>query len=120
MNDLDLDEYYFENLKAGGNGMPDKKSSFFTTAEKNFGGYDIWRADFAGIGSLRSVGWAIGYQDPINGRLSNHWVGFVPILVMDAWEPASLSDYKLVERSKYVDLFFSNIDWDGLDERLVT
>jgi len=29
------------------------------------------KADFIGIGKMRGVGWAIFYQDPTNGRLSN-------------------------------------------------
>ncbi len=109
--------------------MPDKKSSIISTGEKSFNSYNIWRADFASVGTLRGVGWAICYQNPASGRLSNHWIslhevgnvtGFVPILVMDVWEHAYLLDYRPAERSKYIDAFFSNIDWDNLDRRLVT
>jgi len=70
---------------------------------------------------------AICYQNLKKGKLSNHWIslhevgnvtGFVPILVMDVWEHAYLLDYKPAERSKYIEAFFSNIDWDPLDKRL--
>jgi len=27
-----------------------------------------------GIGKMRGVGWAICYENPANGRLSNHWI----------------------------------------------
>jgi len=27
-----------------------------------------------GIGKIRGVGWVICYENPANGRLSNHWV----------------------------------------------
>ena len=76
---------------------------------------------------MRGVGWAICYQNPANGRLSNHWItlhetgnvaGFTPILVMDVWEHAYLLDYKPAERPKYIEAFFSNIAWDTVEERL--
>ena len=94
-NGMVLHEYYFDNLqKGGGLGDPAKTSDFVKAAEATFGSYDIWKADFVGIGKMRGVGWAICYQNPANGRISNHWItlhetgnvaGFVPILVMDVW-----------------------------------
>ncbi len=44
--------------------------------------------------------------------------GFTPILVMDVWEHAFLLDYKPAERPKYIEAFFSNIDWAAVDGRL--
>src|ERR1041385_431014 len=44
------------------------------TITLSFGSYDIWKADFVGIGKMRGVGWAICYENPANGRLSNHWI----------------------------------------------
>jgi Fe-Mn family superoxide dismutase len=76
---------------------------------------------------MRGVGWAICYQNPANGRISNHWItlhetgnvaGFNPILVMDVWEHAFLLDYKPAERPKYIEAFFSNIAWDMVENRL--
>ena len=123
-----LHEYYFENLKkGGGTGDPASGSKFVKAAEAAFGSYDIWKADFVGIGKMRGVGWAICYENPANGRLSNHWItlhetgnvaGFAPILVMDVWEHAFLLDYKPAERPKYIEAFFSNIDWDAVANRI--
>jgi Fe-Mn family superoxide dismutase len=53
-------------------GDPEKNSGFFRASEASFGSYDIWKADFVGIGKMRGVGWAICYENPANGRLSNH------------------------------------------------
>jgi len=127
-NGMVLHEYYFDNLKSGGGtGNPDQKQQFFKAAETSFGSYDIWKADFVGIGKMRGVGWAICYQNPSNGRLSNHWItlheignvaGFDPILVMDVWEHAYLLDYKPADRPKYIEAFFSNINWDIVEKRL--
>lgn len=126
-NGMVLHEYYFGNMKREGTGDPDKTSNFLKAAEASFGSYDIWKADFVSVGKMRGVGWAICYENPANGRLSNHWItlhevgnvsGFNPVLVMDVWEHAFLLDYKPAERPKYIEAFFSNIDWAACDERL--
>lgn len=127
-NGMVLHEYYFDNLKSGGgSGDPDQTAKFASAAASSFGSYEIWKADFVGIGKMRGVGWAICYQNPANGRLSNHWItlhetgnvaGFDPVLVMDVWEHAYLLDYKPAERPKYIEAFFSNIDWTIVDKRL--
>jgi len=128
-NGMVLHEYYFENMKKGGNVDPEKQSNFYKLAEKSFGNYDIWKTDFVGVGQMRGVGWAICYQDPNSGLLSNHWItlhevgnvaGFTPVLVMDVWEHAFLLDYKPADRPKYIEAFFSNIDWNAVDKRLNT
>jgi len=102
-NGMILHEYYFENLKNGGGGDPERTSSFYEAAEASFGSYATWKADFVGTGKMRGVGWAMCYEQPETGRLSNHWIslhqtgevaGFNPVLVMDVWEHAFLLDYK--------------------------
>ena len=127
-NGMVLHEYYFDNLQSGGGtGNPQPTSGFQKAAAATFGSYDIWKADFVGIGKMRGVGWAICNQNPANGRISNHWItlhetgnvaGFSPILVMDVWEHAFLLDYKPAERPKYIEAFFSNINWNMVEERL--
>ena len=126
-NGMVLHEYYFDNLKKHGGGDPDRVASFRRATESSFGSYNIWKADFISVGNMRGVGWAICYQDPASGQLSNHWVtlhetgnvaGFNPILVMDVWEHAFLLDYRPAERPKYIEAFFSNIAWSALDARL--
>jgi len=126
-NGMVLHEYYFDNMTRGGSGDPSPGSSFAKAAEQSFGSYYLWKADFVGVGKMRGVGWAICYQNPVNGRLSNHWItlhevgnisGFTPVLVMDVWEHAFLLDYKPAERPKYIEAFFSNIDWRAVASRL--
>ena len=127
-NGMVLHEYYFDNLKSGGGtGDPTGRPGFREAAEDSYGSYDIWKADFVGIGKMRGVGWAICYQDPSNGQLSNHWIslhetgnvaGFDPIVVMDVWEHAFILDYKPADRPKYIEAFFSNIDWSAVEKRL--
>jgi Fe-Mn family superoxide dismutase len=125
-NGMVLHELYFDNLTAKGNGAP-SSGALYNAAGASFDSFDAWKKDFAAVGGLRGVGWAIAYQDPTNGRLSNHWItlhedgnvaGFKPILVMDVWEHAFLLDYKPAERSKYIEAFFSNVDWATVESRL--
>jgi len=87
----------------------------------------VYLADLKAVGTMPGVGWAITYQDPNTGWLSNHWItlheinnvaGFRPIVVMDAWEHAFVPDYKPFERAKYVEAYFSNIDWAAAESRL--
>ena len=127
-NGMVLHEYYFDNLTSGGGtGDPTGQTGFRKAAEESFGSYDIWKAEFVGIGKMRGVGWAICYENPANGRLSNHWItlhetgnvaGFNPVLVMDVWEHAFILDYKPADRPKYIEAFFSNIDWSVVERRL--
>ena len=126
-NGMVLHEYYFANMKRGGAGDPERNSSFLKATEQSFGSYEVWKTDFVGVGKMRGVGWAICNQNPANDRLSNHWIsehqigniaGFNPVLVMDVWEHAYLLDYKPAERPKYIEAFFSNIDWSSVEERL--
>jgi superoxide dismutase, Fe-Mn family len=125
-NGMILHEYYFGNMKNGGSLDPRGSSAFFEAVTDSFGSYELWKENFSSVGKMRGVGWAICYQNPANGYLSNHWVtlheegnvaGFIPLLVMDVWEHAYLLDYKPAERSSYIQAFFSNIDWKTVDER---
>jgi len=127
-NGMVLHEYYFDNLKSGGGvGDADRNSAFRKAAQQSFGSYEIWKAEFVGIGKMRGVGWAICYENPANGQLSNHWItlhetgnvaGFNPALVMDVWEHAFILDYKPADRPKYIEAFLSNVDWSAVDRRL--
>jgi Fe-Mn family superoxide dismutase len=125
-NGMVLHEYYFGNLTRKGTGDPARDSSFVRATEP-FGGFARWKTDFASVGQMRGVGWAICYLDPGNGRLSNHWItlhevgnvaGFVPVVVMDVWEHAFLLDYKPAERGRYIEAFFANVDWAAVERRL--
>ncbi len=128
-NGMVLHEYYFENMKRQSTGDPAKDSAFVKAAEESFGSYDVWKADFVNTGKMRGVGWAATYQDPANGAISNHWInlhetgnvaGYTPILIMDVWEHAFIKDYAPADRPKYIEAFFSNIDWDTVSRRLST
>jgi len=128
-NGMILHEYYFGNLSPSGKGQPASGSSVLQAMEGTFGNWDNWLTDFKGEGMMRGVGWVVTYLDPATKRLSNHWItlhqtghpaGFKPVLVMDVWEHAFLIDYKPSERGKYIEAFFSNIDWTAVEQRLAS
>jgi len=125
-NGMVLHEYYFGNMKNGGGDAP-TTGKLAEAITESFGSFDNWKTDFTKVGAMRGVGWAITYLDPTSGRLSNHWItlheegnpaGFKPVLVMDVWEHAFLLDYKPAERPKYIESFFTNIDWSAVEGRV--
>lgn len=126
-NGMVLHEYYFENMQKHGTGDPSTGDQFINAAAASFGDYDVWKADFVNTGKMRGVGWAAVYQDPSNGAISNHWInlhetgnvaGYKPILIMDVWEHAFIRDYAPVDRPKYIEAFFANINWEVVNSRL--
>ena len=75
---------------------------------------------------MRGIGWVILYQDDVTGQLINQWInehevghlaGCRPILVMDVFEHAFITDYGL-KRADYIAAFFKNINRDVLEARL--
>jgi Fe-Mn family superoxide dismutase len=117
-----LHEYYFENLIC-----PTTISEAVTKKlEEAFGSYEAWEQDFKATGSMRGIGWAILYQDNVTGQLFNQWInehevghlaGCRPILVMDVFEHAFMTDYGL-KRTDYIAAFFKNINWEIVEKRL--
>ena len=123
-NGMRLHEYYFDNL--GGKGVLDKSGKLGRKLAEDFGSYEDWEKDFKGTGTMRGIGWTILYQDNITGKLMNQWInehetghpaGCIPILVMDVFEHAFITDYGL-KRADYIAAFFKNISWDVVESRL--
>lgn len=124
-NGMRLHEYYFENMKKGGNAGADKNSNLFRKIAEQFGSYAGWEKDFRSAGTMRGIGWVILYYDAASGKLFNVWVnehdvghlsGAVPLLVMDVFEHAYIADYG-IKRADYVEAFFKTIDWNAVMKR---
>jgi len=120
-------EYYFGNMIGGAQAEPPAGGKLRKAIEASFGKYETWFSDFRAIATMPGVGWAMLFQDPATGWLSNHWislhqdnvpVGFEPILAMDGWEHAFMRDYQATERAKYVDAFFKNVNWEVAEKRV--
>jgi len=123
-NGMRLHEYYFENL--GGKTPLDKVSTVVKKLADAFGSYEAWEQDFKATGAMRGIGWTILYRDNVTGQLFNQWInehevghlaGGTPILVMDVFEHAFMTDYGL-KRADYIASFFKNINWPAVEKRL--
>jgi Superoxide dismutase len=119
-----LHELYFDNL--GGAGQKSETSEFAKAVTADFGSFDAWKEDFVATGLMRGIGWVVTTRDPFTGRLINLWVNehdvghlttASPLLIMDVFEHAYITEYGL-NRADYIKAFFNNINWQKVDERL--
>ena len=122
-NGMRLHELYFENL--GKQDSLDKSTSLYQKIVADFGSYEVWKSSFIATGMIRGIGWVILYRDASTGRLLNIWInehdlghlaGGTPLLVMDVFEHAYITQYGL-DRKKYIHAFFDNIHWQKAVER---
>ena len=126
-NGMILHEYYFGALKMGVS-EPSAGSELVKKFTDDFGGLNHWKKQFAEIGRSRGSGWAVTYLDPYNQHLVNAWIdgneggltGFIPLIVMDAWEHAYLPNYNpnITGRADYIEVFLKNLDWKVVEKRL--
>jgi Fe-Mn family superoxide dismutase len=123
-NGMRLHELYFGNL--GGADKHDDYKKLVDKIVECFGSYAQWEKDFKATGMMRGIGWVVLYQDNTNGSIFNQWInehetghfaGCVPLLVMDVFEHAFLTDYGL-KRADYINAFFRNINWGIVEKRL--
>ncbi len=120
-----LHELYFGNL--GGNGAPPKGGALYEKLTAQFGSLDAWQKEFKATGMIRGIGWTILYLDSTGGAFINQWInehetghlaGCTPILVMDVFEHAYMTDYGL-KRAEYIEAFFANLNWRAIEGRVV-
>jgi Fe-Mn family superoxide dismutase len=119
-----LHELYFGNL--GGKSPLNKNGSLARQFAEHFGSYENWEKDFKATGMMRGIGWSILYQDIATGRLINFWInehdtghpaGCNPLLIMDAFEHAFMTDYQ-TKKAEYIEAFMKNINWAAVENRL--
>ena len=123
-NGMRLHELYFGNL--GGRGGPVEGGRFLAAIQAAFGSFEDFRKEFLAAGAMRGIGWVVLYRDEANGSLFTCWIGehdgghlagATPILVMDVFEHAFLTDYGL-KRADYLAAFWKNVDWKAVEARL--
>ncbi len=121
-NSMTLHEVYFASL--GGKGEP--VGDLAQALQRDFGGIDRWRAEFAAMGKALGggSGWVILAYAPRDRRLVNQWAadhthvlaGGIPILALDMYEHAYHIDFG-ARAAAYVDAFMRNIDWQAAERR---
>lgn len=119
-----LHELYFGNIGGEKQTLKDE-DPLFKKIIADFGSIESWKNDFTATGAMRGIGWVILYQDPKMGRLINTWInehdvghlsGGVPLLVMDVFEHAYITQFGL-DRAEYMKVFFDNINWSVVSSR---
>ena len=121
-NGMRLHEHYFGNLTKN---FKKISNSLLKQIVKDFGSYENWEKEFKAISLMRGIGWVILYDDISSDKLFNIWInehdsghltGAVPLLVLDVFEHAYITDYE-IKKADYVDAFFNLINWDAVKER---
>lgn len=124
-NGMRLHELYFGNMKNGGVALA-AESPLKTKITKQFGSFEAWEKDFRATGGMRGIGWVVLYYDKEGDQLINTWInehdlghlaGGNPLLVMDVFEHAFITDYGL-NKSDYINAFFNAIDWNTVSDRM--
>jgi len=115
-------EIYFDSLEGGNHPLEDS-SSFKKALEKQVP-FDKWLPAFKTLAMTRGVGWAMLYVDRKDGRLWHTYVGdhelgqltgCIPVLALDMWEHAFVSDYQPSGKKQYVEDFFANLNWNKIE-----
>lgn len=124
-NGLRLHELYFGNLTNSGSAL-DGSSELAKKIAADFDSVANWEKDFRATGAMRGIGWTILYWDKEADRLFNTWInehdtghlaGCVPLLVMDVFEHAFITQYGL-KRADYIEAFMKAVDWTMVEKRL--
>lgn len=126
-NGMRLHELYFGNMSRSEASKSSKlsESSLGVEIGKQFGAAENWTKDFKASGTMRGIGWTILYWDPEAKRMFNVWVnehdvghfaGCAPLLVLDVFEHAYVTDYGL-KRADYIEAFMNAVDWDVVKQR---
>ncbi len=123
-NGMRLHCYYFRNLSKEPTSF-DPGSTFGKALVERFGSFQSFEEYFRASSLLRGIGWTILYYDPLGKMFFVSWInehdvghpaGCVPLLVLDVFEHAFLTDYGLA-RADYVEAFMKAIDWNEVNER---
>lgn len=118
-------EYYFASLSDGNKKEINSNGEMYKAIEKEWGSFNNWITQYKSIAMTRGIGWAILYYDKQTDHLLNQWVdeqhighlvGLSPILCLDMWEHAFVYDYPTSEKKKYIEAFFTNLNWEVIEE----
>lgn len=115
-NGMRLHELYFGNLSK----TPTKASGALKIAiEREFGSIELWEKDMRAICSMRGIGWGVLHYDMSTNKMFNCWINehdvghlttCAPLIVIDVFEHAFLTDYG-IKRADYVDAIFKVLDF---------
>lgn len=123
-NGMRLHELYFGNLTKENTTL--NEAELKGLLEYTWGSFENWEKDFRSTGMMRGIGWVILYLDTEAYTVFNVWVTehdmghlahCTPLLVMDVWEHAYMTDYQ-IKRADYINTFMQSIDWGVVEKRV--
>ncbi len=123
-NGMRLHELYFGNMSKEPTKLSED-SALFKLMVDTFGSGENCHQEFVNTGKIRGIGWVIMAYDPVGKKLFNIWInehdvghlaGAVPLLVMDVFEHAFITDYNM-DRAAYIKAFIDAIDWNEVQKR---
>jgi superoxide dismutase, Fe-Mn family len=116
-------EYYFSYFEGGAKTISES-SALYKKIVEQIGSFDLFLKVFKGLTSTRGPGWAMLGYDKQTDKLIQYWVdeqqighlpGISPIIALDLWEHSYYLDYTPAEKGKYVDAFFTNLNWSVVE-----
>jgi len=125
-NGMRLHELYFENMIKGGSDLKEDVELYKKIVE-DFGSFEKSFNEFKAIAAMRGIGWVILYYDQKADKLFNVWInehdaghlaGCAPILVMDVFEHAYMTDYE-TKRADYINAFAKIANGQVANERFI-
>jgi Fe-Mn family superoxide dismutase len=121
-----LHELYFANMTKETSNLSET-SPLGQKIVATWGSVADWKESFAKLGLMRGIGWVMLVKDNVSGELFHTWISdhheghildTTPLLVMDCWEHAYITDYG-IKRADYIEAFTKVIDWTVVEKRLV-
>lgn len=117
-NGMRLHELYFGGMSKDKTEL-DPASTLAQKLSEQFGSVEQWTKDFLAVGAMRGIGWVVLYCDPQSGKLLNTWINehdaghlatAMPVLIMDVFEHAYVTDYGIA-RAEYLKAFIGAVNW---------
>jgi superoxide dismutase, Fe-Mn family len=125
-----LHTLFWENLAPagkGGGGVP--KGELAKAIDAEFGSFARFEKEFTqAASSTEGSGWAaLSYSMKTNSllimQLEKHNMNLIPgfriLMALDVWEHAYYLDYKN-DRAKFIESFWNIVNWDEVNNRLVS
>jgi len=121
-NSMILHELYFDSL-----GSSTASPALQLQIEKDFGGMELWAAQFAAMGRAQGggSGWVLLAWSARDNKLINTWAadhtcnlaGATPLLALDMYEHSYHMDFG-AKAAAYVDAFMNNLNLAAASARL--
>lgn len=125
-NGMRMHELYFENLTKENTQIVNQE--LLNNIDQIFGSLDSMLEYIKSVAAMRGIGWVILFKDDKSQNLFVEWisehdcnqlVGCKPLLVMDVFEHAFMTDYG-IKRADYINAFVKVIDWRVVESRYIS